>query len=215
MLRRILCLKILLATLLLPIAHAQEAPSLEALQQRYSRLDALQASFTQVIGSEFGSDSTQISGTVLLSGDRYRVTSPAQTVVTDGQTTWIYSPADSQVVLNDADAETATLTPETFLSEATEEYTVNRTRQTNRRGTPHHVLDLQATTDTSRFRDATLWVRQSDHIVTRLRATDRNGSTLDLRLHDIVVNPALNAEAFTFSPPPEAEVVDLRSQAEQ
>lgn len=214
MIRYFLACGVLLGVVLGTPVRAQEAPSLASLQQQYDSLEALRASFVQVTSSEFASDSTRIEGTVLLSGERYRVESPSQTVVTDGQTTWIYSPVDSQVVVNDAAAEASTLTPETFLSAATQHYRVDSTRTAGREGTPHHVLDLQSTAPSTRFREATLWVRQSDRVVTRLQATDRNGSTLDLRLHDIVVNPPVGANAFTFSSPAEVEVIDLRSQAQ-
>jgi outer membrane lipoprotein-sorting protein len=45
-----------------------------------------------------------------------------------------------------------------------------------------------------------------------MRATDRNGSTLDLRLRDIATKPSLQDSSFTFSPPAGVEVVDLRRE---
>lgn len=204
----------LLVGLALPLsAPAQEAPSLEALQARYDRLGGLQAAFTQVTSSEFAGGSTQVEGTVHLAGNKYRVETPSQTVVTNGTTTWIYSPADSQVVVNDADAEASTITPQAFLTTSAENYTVTSTRSASRQGTPHHVLTLTATGSSARFEDATLWVRRGDDIVTRLRATDRNGTTLDLRLQDIVVNPSIDEATFSFTAPNGVEVVDLRPDA--
>jgi len=191
-------------------ASGQDAPSLEALQSRYEDLTGLRAAFTQVTASEFARDSSRIDGRVLLSGNQYRVETPSQTVVTNGETTWIYSPADSQVVVNDADADARTLTPQTFLTASAERYDVTATRSVERDGTPHHVLSLSAATDAARFETATLWVRQSDQIVTRLRATDPNGSTLDLRLQDIALPERFEGTPFTFSMPNGAEVVDLR-----
>lgn len=193
--------------------QAQDSSSLEALQDRYDQLDGLSARFVQVTASEFASDSSQIEGRVLLSGNKYRVETPGQTVVTNGTTTWIYSPADSQVVVNDAETDASTLTPQTFLSSSAERYNVASTRTTRRDGMPHEVLSLQVANDSARFENATLWVRQSDRIVTRLRATDRNGSTLDLRLHEIEVDPPFANRPFTFSPPDGIEVVDLRAEA--
>lgn len=194
-------------------ASAQEAPSLETLQARYDRLEGLQATFTQVTSSEFAGGSTQLEGTVLLAGNKYRVETPSQTVVTNGTTTWIYSPADSQVVVNDADAEASTITPQAFLTTSAQAYDVTSTRSASRQGTPHHVLSLTAAGSSARFEEATLWVRRSDQIITRLRATDRNGSTLDLRLRDIRVEPSLDEASFSFSAPRGVEVVDLRPDA--
>lgn len=201
--------------LVVPPATAQNSLSLEALQARYERLEGLRAAFTQVVSSEFAGDSTRIQGRALLSGDKYRVETPSQTVVTNGQTTWIYSPADSQVVVNDAGAKESTVTPQTFLDASTEKYDVASTRTATRDGVPHTVLSLTATRKSARFKEATLWVRQADRIVTRLRATDRNGSTLDLRMRDLRVNPSFEGQEFTFSAPQGVEVVDLRSESSE
>ena len=215
MMRRALLLGVALCVSFNVVALGQDAPSLETLQARYDRLPGLEADFTQMTASEFSSDSAQIDGRVLLAGNKYRVETPSQTVVTNGSTTWIYSPADSQVVVNDADADASAITPQTFLTTSAENYDVTDTRSTRRDGAPHHVLSLTAATESSRFAEATLWVRHSDQIVTRLRATDRNGSTLDLRLHEITVDPTFEGTPFTFSPPTGVEVVDLRATASE
>ncbi|WP_263840413.1 LolA family protein [Salinibacter sp.] len=210
MLRRLLLLGVLLCAVPLPVGAQDGGPTLQVLQSRYSALQGLRAAFTQVTASGFADDSTRIDGTVLLAGNRYRVETPAQTVVTDGATTWIYSPADSQVVVNTADAEASTLTPQAFLTTAADKYDRTARRTVTRAGTAHEMLSLTAADSSARFKEATLWVRRPDRIVTRLRAVDRNGSILDLRLRDIRIDPQVSGTPFSFSPPESVEVVDLR-----
>lgn len=195
-----------------PAAGQSSSLSLSEVTEAYEALDGLQASFVQVMSSEFAGDSVRVEGSVLLSGDKYRVRTPDQTVVTDGQTTWIYTPADSQVVVNDADTGQSTVTPETFLQASAERYAVRATSPTTRLGVPHLVLEVDATEASTRFRSVRLWVRRSDRVVTRMHATDRNGSTIDLRLRDLSLNPeALRGPTpFSFSPPEGVEVIDLR-----
>lgn len=194
-------------------ARAQDALSLDDVRERYAALGGLRASFTQVVGSEFADDSTRIRGRVLLDGNQYRVETPAQTVVTNGETTWIYSPADSQVVVNDAESAESTVTPQSFLTSSVERYEISSQRSETRDGVAHSVLVLASTDRSTRFTEVTLWVRDRDLVVTRLQTTDRNGSTLDLRLRDIEVNPTLSDEHFVFAPPEGIDVVDLRSGA--
>jgi outer membrane lipoprotein carrier protein len=201
---------LLLGLLLTPPALGQDAVSLTDVQAAYDALDGLRAAFTQVISSDFAGDTTRIEGTVLLSGNKYRVQTPTQTVVTDGQTTWIYTPADSQVVVNDAEQDASTVTPETFLTASADRYRKTASTPVTRDGTPHVKLTLTATDSTARFKEATLWVRRTDRVVTRMRATDRNGSTLDLRLRNLAINPPLADDPFTFTPPEGIEVIDLR-----
>lgn len=203
---------VFVTVLLLPSSAAAQSDSLSLadVQEAYETLDGLRASFTQVVSSDFAEDTTRIDGTVLLSGNKYRVETPDQTVVTDGETTWIYTPADSQVVINDTAQEATTVTPETFLTASTERYTVRSSTPTTRGETPHVKLETESTDSATTFQSATLWVRQSDRVVTRMRATDRDGSTLDLRLRDLEVNPALEDDSFQFSPPEGVDEVDLR-----
>jgi outer membrane lipoprotein carrier protein len=178
-------------------------------------VDGLEASFVQVISSEFAGDSLRVRGSVLLSGNKYRVQTPDQTVVSDGSTTWIYTPADSQVVVNDADAGDSRITPETFLTASTDRYEATSTTSASRLGTPHVLLNVSATDPSARFESVRLWARRSDRLVTRMQATDRDGSTIDLRLRDLTVNPDVlrDGTPFRFSPPPDVEVIDLRSDA--
>lgn len=193
-----------------PASAQSDALSLADVQSAYDNLNALRASFTQLLSSNFAEDTTRIDGTVLLSGNRYRVNTPGQTVITNGDITWIYTPADSQVVINDADTTTAAVTPETFLRASDERYRITGSATTARDDTPHAKLEVEATDSSARFKRATLWVRRSDRIVTRMRATDRNGSTLDLRLRDLEVNPPLGPSPFRFEPPDGVDVIDLR-----
>jgi outer membrane lipoprotein carrier protein len=155
----------------------------------------------------------RVRGSVVLSGNKYRVETPTQTVVTDGATTWIYTPADSQVVVNDADTGPSTITPETFLTASSDRYAVEDSAPTRRLGAPHLRLDVTATTPDARFQSVRLWVRRADRVVTRMQATDRDGSTVDLRLREVTVNPDTlrSGTPFAFAPPAHASVIDLRS----
>jgi len=214
MVRRLAPLVPLLLLLAASPARAQ-ALTLSDVTEAYRSLDGLEASFEQVMSSEFAGDTMRVRGSVVLAGNKYRVQTPTQTVVTDGSTTWIYTPADSQVVINDADASDAQITPETFLTASTDRYEVTSRTATTRLGADHVLLDVTATTSAARFESVRLWVRRSDRLVTRMQATDRNGSTIDLRLRDLTVNPALlrDETPFQFSPPENVELIDLRSDA--
>lgn len=209
--RRATPLLLLLVLALAPTAAAQSNTlSLTDVQQAYENLDGLRASFSQTISSEFADNTRRVEGTVLLSGNKYHVQTPNQTVVTNGQTTWIYTPADSQVVVNDAGKDASRVTPKTFLTASSDRYTVTNSTPTQRAGEEHVALQIAAADSAARFQEATLWARRSDRVVTRMQATDRNGSTLDLRLQDVALNPPLDQSPFTFSPPTGVEVVDLR-----
>ncbi len=205
----------LLAAILAPSpGQAQTADSLsllETIQQRYEQLNGLQATFTQEIRSDFASGSTRMRGTLLLKQEKYRVETEEQTLVTDGTTTWIYTPADQQVIINHADQDASTFSPETFFTDYANHYRIVRAEEEWQNGVRRRKLSLTPSSSQTLFQDVTLWVRANDPIVTRLQVTDREGSVITISLDDIDLNPGLRASDFTFTPPDYADVVDLRS----
>ena len=58
-----------------------------------------------------------------------------------------------------------------------------------------------------------LWVRRSDTVITQLELTDFSDTRIRIRLNAIALNPDFEDGLFTFEPPAEAEVVDLREDA--
>lgn len=183
---------------------------LARIQARYETLDAFRARFEQTVESDFAQQATDTEGLLIVSGDRYRVETDQQTYVTDGETSWIYSPAERQVVVNDASADDVSLTPETFFTDYANRFTLDARRDVRESGMRYAIVDLKPVTDRSAFQRVTLQVRLSDLVITRLNVEDRSGSTVTIRLEDVVLNPRLPSDVFTFTPPDDAEVVDLR-----
>ena len=72
------------------------------------------------------------------------------------------------------------------------------------------MLSLRPRQSGSSVRDATLYVRSSDAVPTRVRVHDRNGGTLQFDVSNVRLNPSLAASAFRFDAPRGTETVDLR-----
>ena len=74
----------------------------------------------------------------------------------------------------------------------------------------HDVLTLRPRSSGMSVRDATLYVRSSDAVPTRVRVHDTNGGTLAFDLRDVRRNVSLPTSTFRFDAPRGTEVVDLR-----
>ena len=200
-----------------PSAHAQPSDDasgdavLQRVQDTYNALESLRGTFTQTVMPSFTTDSTQIRGELLLQGNRYRMETRRETLVTNGTTTWIYAPADSQVIVNHASDDPSTVSPQTLFMDYADDYTVTDVRTTVHRGASHRVLTLDPTENGARFQSIRLWVRERDALITRLRVVDTNDATIQIAFDDLEVNPPVQASDFTFTPPPGVDVVDLRS----
>lgn len=183
---------------------------LQRVQQNYEAADGLRATFTQQTRSPFSEDTVTFEGTLLLQGAKYRIETRQQTLVTDGTTTWIYNPATSQVIINQYVNDETIITPDEIFTDYLERYNIEATQASERDGSIV-AIDLAAADTSAYYTDVTVHVRRGDAMLTRVRLEDQNGATTVFRLDDIQLNPTFDPEAFTFSPPPDADVVDLRS----
>lgn len=210
-------LSILFAGQFVAPAIAQDNPSseadelLERLEQTYDETEALSARFTQTTTSSFSGEAITHSGTLLLQGDRYRVETNQQTLVTNGETTWVYTPSEDQVIVNDYVEDETAFAPSEFFYDYDDRFAVTSVETTTQDGEPHHVLRLEPKEESAFYREITLWMRDRDNLVTQLKVVDADDTEMIFELEDIEFNPSVSADTFTFSPPDGTEVVDLRS----
>lgn len=183
----------------------------DRLKERYAGIESVQARFTQAISSDYSDETMTARGTVVMQGNKYRVETDAQTLVTNGEITWVYMPADRQVLINDYVADETTFSLNDFFFHQADRYDATDVKTVQVSGAKHFVLTLKPKDDTS-FTEAVIYMRDSDALVTRLQVTDINGTRMDFTLEDLRINPSLDRTVFTFTPPPGAEIVDLRSR---
>lgn len=203
-----------LAVLLLgqSTALAQSSnPVITRLKAKYDEIDALRAGFTQTMSSAYSEGEETFSGTLVLQGDKFRVETGNQTLVTDGAVTWIYNAADNQVLINDATEDETSFSINDFLFNFDDRYEVTEAEPVRIDGQRHYRLHLQPRAAESFFRDVTLWVRDRDTIITQLEVTDMNETKMVFHLSEVELNPRVDRSTFTFKPPQGAEVIDLRS----
>ena len=193
-------------------AYAQAQDDvLELLRARYNTVEFLRAAFTQKTTSPFGEDLPVNRGTILLQGDNYRVETDVQTFVTNGVTTWVYDAYQNQVLVNDFVDDEATFSISNFLRNFDQEYEVLESSVTYLDGARHEIVRMASLVENAFFKEVSLTIRATDHIITRLTVIDVNDASLDFTLDDIEINPEISGDPFDFIPPNDAEVIDLRS----
>lgn len=192
-------------------AQAQSADALlEALSRTYNEHTGLRAEFTQTMSSAYSDFTESFSGTLLLKGNRYRVETERQTLVTDGNITWIYNADENQVLINqNADSEDALSVDQLFSGYAAR-FDAGRVETESLGGRRHHVLHLNPKDSASFFAAVTVWMRADDNVISRIRIVDQNDTTMLFELRNVDLNARVDEQAFTFSPPQGVEVIDLR-----
>ncbi len=192
-------------------AHAQDADAVfQRLKAKYDAIDGLRASFTQTMTSAYTDDEASFSGALAFQGQQYRVETGNQTVVSDGKTTYIYLPAENQVLIGDP-AEGEMASPSDFLLNYDTHFNASAVSVEQLDGQTHYKLTLTPKNGSSMFQSATIWLRDRDDIITRMELLDVNETTMTFNLTNVEINPRLDANTFVFETPDGAEVIDLRS----
>lgn len=195
-----------------PRLSAQDAEEIFGrLKGTYESIDALRAEFSQTMSSEFLDEEATSNGLLIASGEKYRVETAGQTLVTDGEVTWVYMPSQKQVLINDNTDDEATFSVSEFLFNYDDKFEFSDVRTETLDGEEHYLVSLVPRSSNAFFTEATLSMRARDNMVTRLEVVDVNGTRMVFRLKNIQINPSLEGDVFSFTPPEGAEVVDLRS----
>lgn len=193
-------------------AAAQDAEDVfERLKDKYDSIESLRAEFSQTMSSSYMDEQATSHGLLIASGEKYRVETEGQTLVTDGEVTWVYMPSQQQVLINDYMEDEQTFSVNEFLFDYDERFKLSDVQRSTLDGEDHFVVSLEPKSKDAFFTEATLSMRARDNVVTRLQVVDVNGTTMIFRLTNIQINPTLDAGVFSFTPPKGAEVVDLRS----
>lgn len=171
----------------------------------YKKTSTAKITFTQT-----ASGST-VSGTLeYSSGNKFRLTLPDRTIVSDGSKTWTYIKDRNQVVINKA-ATGGQLTPNDILRSFPGDYNSTLNGTTKVGGKDVWIVNCTAAGDkrVGDINSATLYIDKSTHRFRKITVTSPTLGTMTLDIGSAQYNLTLAASRFTFTPPKGASVVDL------
>ncbi len=207
----VLCAVVMPAEARQDASQEQKADELAAgLAERYDGIESMRMRFLQTASSAFMDTDERYSGLLTFSDTSYRIETSNQTIVADGETTWVHNRGERQVIVNDFVEDETAFSLTGFLQSFSDEYRSEWDGEEDLDGVRHDRLRLIPIDDFAAFRQVDLWIRQSDLIVTRLIAVDLNDVRMVFELSSIEVNPTLDGDAFSFVIPEGVDVVDLR-----
>lgn len=181
---------------------------IQNVQNAYNEISDAKASFTQTL--KFGKQKAQTSsGTLYIKKEtKYRIETGAQTIVTDGSTSWSYSPNKKQVVIDHYKETGNTFSPNKYLFQYPENFYSDLTGTETISGKDVYVLSLKPR-ESGYVKSAKLWVGKEDWMIKKIYiVTDE--STAAYSVKNTQTNIGLSNSKFTFSPPEGTEVIDMR-----
>jgi outer membrane lipoprotein carrier protein len=181
---------------------------IQNVQNVYSGITDAKASFTQTIKYS-NSKATSSTGTLYIKKEnKYRIETGSQTIVTDGITSWSYSPKKKQVVIDNYKETGNTFSPNKYLFQYPENFYSDLEGTETLGGSDVYVLKLKPR-ESGYVKSAQLWVDKNEWLIKKISIVS-DESTTTFTVKNIHLNVGLSDSQFTFTPPEGVEVIDMR-----
>jgi chaperone LolA len=195
----------------LTVAWAIDARKIiEKVQDRYDDMTDATITFSQSVRFKVSKAEQSVKGTLLFKKpNKYRIETEERTVVTDGETSWSWSPRNRQVVIDNYKEETHSLSPEQLLLSYPKDYYSTLVGEEQLLGQSTYVLKLTPKDDNAFATAMKIWVSK-DWLIRQVEITDVNGAVTTYRIDKIGIDQKIADAKFTYQVPENAEVIDLR-----
>jgi len=207
--RAIMVVCVILLTGVLILSAQQNV--VQNVQNTYQTIDNAVIKYEQIVEFPVTRTEQTFEGIVYMKRpDFYRIESEQQTVVTDGKTIWSYNPFTEQVIVDLFQEDEQMFTPDRFLLNIPDEFYVTVGDRETVDGQSLIALRLVPKDDHQFVRSMRMWVDDDGWIVRKAEVVDLNENKTTYRVHDIQLNVGVDMDLFSYQPPENAEIIDLR-----
>jgi outer membrane lipoprotein carrier protein len=150
-------------------------------------------------------------GTLLLSGDKYRLTAASQVVICDGKTIWTFLEESNEVQVNSLDNKDDALTPSKLLTSYNTNFKSKIIKDKNQTDPNIETIELLPNVVKS-FNKAVIAVDKTKKQIRSFSLFDKNGNTFTYKISRFVTDTPVSPADFTFDKTkfPGVEVIDMR-----
>lgn len=151
------------------------------------------------------------TGTILVSGDKYRVEMEGQIIFSDGETLWTYIVDSEEVMVSDAADSEGGISPTSILTTYDENYKSSFDNDKKYKNSDIKKVDLKTSEDKG-FQKLSLIINQSNLSLESFSVYDMNGSVFTYHIINLQPNVTIEEGTFNFDPTehPDVEVIDMR-----
>ncbi len=207
---RILKYLSLLIIIFLPYElFAQDAQEIiKQVQNKYNGINDAKATFSMTDKAHKGKSSSA-SGTLWIQKEnKYKIKTSSFTLITDGSTSWSYTPSKKQVVIDYYKDDGNSFSPNKYLFNYPQNFYSEYSTDETVSGKECYVLSLTPR-NKGGIKSAKVWVDKSDYVIRKVSISTRE-LTRTYTLKSITLNPGLSSSEFSFNAPSGVEVIDLR-----
>ena len=195
------------------VVNAQEKSEtiVAKIRQTYEKLESLRGEFEQQYTWSLAGETQTLNGTLYLKkGDRYRVETPNQMIITDGKTVWTYALDKKQVMVDRLEKSKENPLPRDLILKYTHDFKAKLLRSEKVGAADCYVLALTPREEEAYVQSVTAWIDKTTYLAPRIEQIDINDNKTIYLLKNVQRNTPIADELFTFKIPADAEVVDMR-----
>ncbi len=195
-----------------PTSSSSDDPKavLARLQERYDSLKDLEVSYKQEVHSGVFSTVERTTGRMLVAaGDKFRIESAEQTIVSDGIHLWVYSPENKQVTIDKVSKSQDIVRPSDYLFSFRESYTASMLADTAISKINCSTVELKCVRRDEFIQRMKLYIGKEDLLTHRAVYLDVNGNRVEIDFSDMKVDKGLPPDRFTFKTPKGVEEIRL------
>jgi outer membrane lipoprotein-sorting protein len=148
------------------------------------------------------------TGTLLVSGDKYRMSAAGQTVICDGKTIWTYIKESNEVQVNSLDSKDDALTPSKLLTSYNQNYKSKIIKSSD-----PAIESVELIPNVSKnITKAVLGIDKAKKQVKSFALYDKSGNTFTYKIKTYLTDTPVTDADFTFDAKkyPGVEVIDMR-----
>jgi len=183
---------------------------IENVQDRYDDINDAIITFTQTVRFKVSRVEQSYSGKMYFKKkNKFRIETDERVLVTDGATSWSYTPRIKQVVIDDYEEEKNSLSPQKLLFSLPKDYYAAYIGERRLGRVETYVLKFTPKQSSSFAMSIKVWI---DHewLIRQVEVVDINGTTTTYFIKRITLDQGIKDNRFSFTVPQGVEIIDLR-----
>ena len=178
-------------------------------QAKYSSQTDVSANFIQQSLLRFSKTEQQQTGTVKIKkGNKFRIETPHQILLTDGKTIWMYTPANEQVIISTYKKNNAAFSVDQFLYGLPKDFTA----QIDTLLKNEVILNLNPkSSKVKTISNLKAWIDTNEWTIHKIEYVDANKTKTTVELTGIRFNSGIAENEFIFVIPAGTTIVDTRT----
>jgi len=151
------------------------------------------------------------SGKIFVSGDKYRIEMPGQTIISDGKTLWTYIEDSQEVMVSNMEDSDQTISPTKILTSYNDDYDAKFDKDATYKNSNLKLIDLKPS-EGKNFEKMSVLINEKKLELENFSVYDQNGNVFTYHIINLKPNVKLPSGTFTFDSKkyPDVEVVDMR-----